>query len=103
MEREAEATRRMDRQLKVSRKKDYFWNMTNPNMILPGWRGWWSRMEAEGKREKEKQNLIPEWMKSRMRYNVRAKNISLIKNFEIGRESGIGQASKENGKCLHKN
>ena len=52
-------------------------------------------MEAEGKREKEKQNLIPEWMKSRMRNNVTAKNIFLNKHFEISKKSGIGQVSKE--------
>ena len=52
-------------------------------------------MEAEGRIQKENQKINPEWMKSRMRNNVTAKNIFLNKYFEISTKSGIGQGSKE--------
>ena len=52
MEHEAESTRRMDtvqdRQRKASLRKGKFKDKVPPNLILTGWKGWLSRMEAEG-------------------------------------------------------
>ena len=41
---------------KVGKKKDHFLQRTGPDQLLTGWRGWWSRIEAESMREgKEKE------------------------------------------------
>ena len=60
MEREAENARRMERQKDASGKRE----ISLGSIILTVWKGWCSRMEAEGRRDKVKENLNPTWMNS---------------------------------------
>ena len=44
------------KKLKIGKKKDLYLQRIAPDQLLTGWRGWWSRIEAESMREgKEKE------------------------------------------------
>jgi hypothetical protein len=49
MEQEANASRRMDGLEKQRRKKEFFTDRLEPNILLTGWRAWWTRMVAESR------------------------------------------------------
>ena len=50
----------MEKCIKTERSVlEFYTTKSNPNRM----EGWWSRMEAEGRRDKEKQNLNPVWIK----------------------------------------
>ena len=63
MELEAETE---NRKKKVERKKkESFSTIKLPNQVLVGWKGWWDRVEADGKREGKKPEKNNSWSRNR--------------------------------------
>ena len=92
---DGKSSRKCKKDGKASRQKDQAYNVKQPNIILTGWREWWSRMEAEGMRVKKQQNLIPVWITSRI---ISSETNFFSKNFK--NTSGSGQAKEEEKKNL---
>ena len=69
MEEEASDSRRMDKKRKADVKKASFTNIAIPNLMLLGWRGWWQRMEAEGRTEQARLENKEYWTESRCSNN----------------------------------
>ena len=80
MEGEAECSRRWERKERQAEKESFFRNRVQPNIILTGWTTWWSRMEAEKRKEEKFVMEKVEWPKSRI-YTNNIKKESLIRIF----------------------
>ena len=65
MEQEANASRRMDRLGKQRRKTEFFTDRVEPNILLTGWRTWWTRMVAELRIEISSRRLDSDSSRSR--------------------------------------
>jgi hypothetical protein len=81
MENEAECTRRMDRLTRRDVKKRIFSDRVHPNILLTGWKTWWSRMEAESKREEHSRWMEDDWARSRGYQNNMRKETFVRKFF----------------------
>ena len=79
MEQEAKSSRMMDILSKVALKR-VFKNRFLPNLILTGWRGWWPRMEAEGRKDEGKQKHNQERIRSRIKTNKAARGNFISKH-----------------------
>jgi hypothetical protein len=80
MEHEAECSRRMARLTKRDGKKKIFTDRINPNILLTGWKTWWSRMDAENIREQHFRQMEGDWAKSRS-YQNNLRKESFVRNF----------------------
>ena len=62
---EAEFARRVDRKARQAEKERFFSDRIQPNILLTGWTTWWSRMEAEKRKEEKFIMNKVEWTRSR--------------------------------------
>ena len=92
-------TQRSEKQTKAKIKKENYSNLVLPNQLLLGWRGWWSRMEAEGRKDRKvnQKNEIKEKLSekiSKMKpIDTFFKRSSDVESLPKGRKESVNQNS----------
>jgi hypothetical protein len=81
MAREAIATRRQDQQDRAKLRQKTSKDIIQTNLLLTGWKGWCSRMEAERKHEGSSMRHDKGWAKSRTHMNIIKTQDFLSKHF----------------------
>ena len=76
---EAECARRLDGKARQAEKERFFSDRIQPNILLTGWTTWWSRMEAE--KRKEEKFIMNKVDSTRSRAYSNIKKETFIKRF----------------------
>ena len=90
----------MDRIGKQRRKKEFFTDRVEPNILLTGWRTWWTRMDAESRTEISSRRLDSDSARSRTYANNVTKKSFVSKYFTTTGPRNINTQSESKMKMV---